>query len=194
MKKQKTLSSLSILIIITFLCLASCKNKKLSNSVDFICRENTEFKNLKNTKEPNGNFEMMIPTNWKKEFFVSNRESRLYFADTTKELNQTYITDIGLYENKQVIDKNFLNKKLDSIKNEDHLDLITSNKITFQEKPGYIFHTTQNSKNIEKNTFEIYLQNRNRSYYLIKVDIYGNENQATRFCEALTLIEKGKFY
>jgi hypothetical protein len=194
MKITKSHIFFNLLAIAIFLCVTSCKKENLSNSLSFICSGGLELNNFKNIKEPNGNFEIKIPANWKKEFFISERESRLYFADTTKELNQSYITDIGLYQNKKVINGLFFKEKLDSIKNESHLELTSSTKISFQEKPGYILHTTQNYKNTEKNTFEIYLQNKNRSYYLIKVDIYGKENQATRFCNALSLIEKGKFY
>jgi hypothetical protein len=190
--KQHTLyNMLAIAIVLSF---TNCKDKKVSVSSIFNCIEETKLSNLKETKEPNGNFEIKIPENWKKEFFISERESRLYFADTTQELNHSYITDIGLYQNKKVIDSVFFKNKLERIKNDTLLELINSGNMTFQEKPCYIFYTTQNKQNLEKSTFEIYLQNRNRSYYLIKVDVYGNENKESRFCEALDLIEKGNFY
>ncbi len=96
--------------------------------------------------------------------------------------------------NSENINKKILQEKLVEIKNENSLELKNSKKILFQEKPGYIFHTTQNHQSIEKNTFEIYLQNKNRSYYLIKVDVYGAENKTTRFCEALALLERGSYY
>lgn len=194
MKNNKTPKSLIISTIIGLIFFTSCKNEKLSNSLNFNCSEVPLLKNLKNVSEPNGNFQIKIPSNWKKEFFISDKESRLYFADTTKELNQAYIADIGLFQIKKKIDKKFLQEKLDEIKGKNHLELKSSKKILFKEKPGYIFHITQNLQNIEKNTFEIYLQNKNRSYYLIKVDVYGTENQTTRFCEALALLEKGNYY
>ena len=194
MKILKQHTIFNILAIAILLSSTNCKDKKLSDSSIFTCIEKTKLSNLKRTKEPNGNFEIKIPENWKKEFFISERESRLYFADTTQELNHSYITDIGLYQNKNVIDAVFFKNKLERIKNDTLLELTSSGKIIFQEKPGYIFYTTQKKQNTEKNTFEIYLQNRNRSYYLIKVDVFGNENKESRFCEALALIEKGNFY
>ena len=171
-----------------------CSDNTLKNTTDFDCQSSIKIDNLKNCKEPNGNYEINLPKNWKKEFFVSENESRLYFADTTKELNQTYIADIGLYYKKTEIDENFLQEKITSIQQDNYLNLISSEKIKFQEKQGYFFHTSQVLENSEKTSLEIYLQNRNKSFFLIKIDVYGNENKTERFCEALTIIEGSNFY
>jgi len=194
MKKLKTTNPFFGLILIAYIFLASCKKKNFRDSLELDCSQEVRFSNLKTTLEPKGNFKINIPTHWKKEFFISEKESRLYFADTTKQLNESYIIDIALHQNKKILDSEFLNKKLDSIKTTKHLKLINSKKIIFQEKPGYLFHTRRNNYGIDKNTFDIFLQNRDRSYYLIRIDMYGDSNQTTRLCEALALIEKGNFY
>ena len=77
-----------ILSLVTVASLIGCTNKNTKNPFDTECKSLTFYDNLKTCKEPNGNFEIKLPENWKREFFVSENESRFYFADTTKELSQ----------------------------------------------------------------------------------------------------------
>lgn len=186
MKKQ-TLVFLSICLFVTL----SCSKQKLKNSINLNCEVTTLNQEIKRITEPNGDFEVQLPKNWKREFFISENESRLYFADTTKELNKTFIIDIGLYKKKKSIDDDFFQSKLKSLETEQP---ITSEKISFQEKNGYLFYFKSENLNLIKNSIEIYLQNRNKSFYKIIIDVYGNENIQERFCEALNMVEKSKLY
>lgn len=189
--KKHSLKHLPIFFFyIALLIFISCTNNSLSNSLKLNCESNTQQEKTKNCIEPNGNYEVNLPKDWKREFFISENESRLYYADTTRELNKTYISDVGLYQKKTEINQTFLDGKILEITKEPNTHLISSKKILFQEKPGYIIRTSQ----VDKNRLEIYLQNKNNSFYLIKIDAYGHENQSERFCEALTIIEKSKFY
>ena len=183
-----------ILTFVTVASLISCTNKNTKNPFDTECKNLKTYDNLKICKEPNGNFEIELPENWKREFFVSENESRFYFADTTKELSQAFISDIGLYQKRKEIDEKFKRDKIISIKNTDELNLISLKKITFQGKEGYIFHTESSITNIEKNTLEIYLQNRNKTFYLIKIDLFGLDNLPDRICNSLSIIESSKFF
>lgn len=194
MKKQSPLYSSILLLTITLMSLISCTNSNLKSSINLDCSSKYKFDNLKNCKEPNGNYAINLPNHYKREFYINESESRIYYADTTKELNQTFITDVGLYRSKKEIDKKFLNEMVTSIEQEENVELTSLSKIVFKEKNGYIFHITENNKSIEKNSIEVYLANRDRSYYFIKIDIYGNENQDERLCEALSIIEGSEFY
>ncbi|MEI6865191.1 hypothetical protein [Flavicella sp.] len=66
MKKDKTSRLLIISCIIGLICFMGCKKEKLSNSLNLICSEVPLLNNLKNVTEPNGNFQIKIPNNWKK--------------------------------------------------------------------------------------------------------------------------------
>lgn len=180
-----------IFISITF---TSCSKNKLSDQINLNCNSKSISQEFKNCKEPNGHFEINLPKHFKREFFVSEHESRLYFADTTKELTATAITDVGIYFNKKNIDVAFFNEKLKTLKQEHPNQKIQAQKINFQNKTGFYFSFNAENENFQKNRIEIFLENKNNSYYLISIDTYGEQNTEERFCEALDIIEKSYFY
>tara|TARA_B100000809_G_scaffold264657_1_gene321076 strand:+ start:4723 stop:5136 length:414 start_codon:yes stop_codon:yes gene_type:complete len=131
---------------------------------------------------------MKIPLSWKKEMFVNQNETRLYFADTTRQLNETFIIDIGLNFSKTKIDSTFIREIKKQIQENKNTKLIKESKITLKEKPGFVIQTKIEELSIEKNCIEIYLNNKNDSYYILKIDAYGKENIESRFCEAIQLL------
>lgn len=186
----KTFSSFYVFLFIFFgTLMTSCSDKKISTLLQFNCEKNYEFSELQSTKDTRGNFEMKIPKSWKKELFVSQDVTRLYFADTTQQLNETYIIDIGLFFSATTIDSDFIKKTHNNIQQDKTLSLIEESGITFHKKSGFAIRTKNNELNFENNCIEIYLNNKNNSYYIIKIDAYGNENIDERFCEALQLLD-----
>ncbi len=170
------------------LSLTSCAEKNINNLLDIHCDNNYEFRELKSTTDTRGNFEMKIPLSWKKEMFVNQNETRLYFADTTRQLNETFIIDIGLNFSKTKIDSTFIREIKKQIQENKNTKLIKESKITLKEKPGFVIQTKIEELSIEKNCIEIYLNNKNDSYYILKIDAYGKENIESRFCEAIQLL------
>lgn len=180
---------LSLFIFFSTL-LMSCSSENIQNSLEIDCDTDYEFSELTTTKDTRGNFEMKIPKTWKKEMFVNQDETRLYFADTTRQLNETFIIDIGLYFSKTIIDDAFIKNVTKEIKQN---NLVQKNAITYKEKSGYAIQFFSKELNLAKNSIEIYLNNKNDSYYLLKIDAYGDQNIENRFCEALQLLNKIDF-
>lgn len=192
MKRQVIPSISFFFVCITFLSLNGCSKNKISDHLNFSCNTNYKFTNLKACLEPNENYKINLPNNWKREFFVSKNESRLYYADTTKELHKTYISDVGLYFKKTNINQDFLVGRISELEQDYGMQVIDSRNIVFQKKKGLLIYVSKETPAI--NSIELYLQNKNNSYFLIKIDVYGNENQHERLCEALSIIEISEFY
>lgn len=189
----KTVFKNSLLFLIFSVSLTSCSKDTISSNFNYNCNYNFEYPKLQTTKDTNGNFEIKIPFNWKKEFFMSDSETRLYFADTTRQLTEAFIIDIGLYNSPQKIEEEYLKEIKKEIRNSKNAK-VTDKTITFQEKPGYILEIQLTEMNINKNSIHIYLQNKNNSYYFIKIDAYGTELINKRLCEALQILDKIEFY
>lgn len=179
----------AFLAVVFILFFASCSDSSISKKLKIDCSDNYDFNQLKTTKDTRGNFEMKIPSNWKKEMFVNENETRLYFADTTRELNKTFIIDIGLYFSKVKIDTDFMNSKKIQIEEGQNIELEKLSKINYKDTDGYVVQTKSSELNLNKTGIEIYLNNKNDSYYILKIDAYGMENIESRICEALNLLE-----
>lgn len=186
---SKNFHSFYLLLFLVFsFSLTSCKDKSIGSQLNIDCNNTYEFTQLKSTKDTKGNFEMKIPVSWKKEMFVNQNETRLYFADTTRQLNETFIIDIGLYFSNTKIDSNFIRETKKQIQQNSNLTLVKERNIIFKEKPGFAIQTNNKELGFEKSSIDIYLKNKNDSYYILKIDTYGNENIEERFCEALQIL------
>jgi len=185
---QAALTCVCILII------SSCTNNTIASTLGYSCVSEKGFTNLKSLTDVKNNFEIKIPEHWKKEFFVDNSESRLYCADTTKELNSTYIFDLGHYSGKLKIDTAFIKKAKKAISKNGSELILKSKKITFQNKPGYCFVSKSTSEKFEYQTLHAYISNKNNTYYLLKIDVYGTTHIEERFCEALSLFKNTQMH
>ena len=185
----KIFKSLHIaLIAVLFIFFTNCTDDSIATTLKINCADNYDFTELKSSKDTRGNFEMKIPSSWKKEFFVNPNETRLYFADTTRQLDETFIIDIGLYFSKTTIDSKFIAKQKEQIQQNKNIELIKENQISFQDKEGFALQTTSTNWDLKRNSVKLFLNNTNNSYYIIKIDTYGNKNTEEKLCEALQLL------
>ncbi len=190
--KQFPANIYAIAFVAFALFLTSCGKDTIAKSLGYICDNKNELKNLKTLTDVRNNFKIDIPENWKREFFVDNYESRLYCADTTKELNSTYTFDLGHYSGKLTIDEAFIKKAKGIATKNKSAEILNSKIITLNGKPGYCIVTKSTNASFAYQTLQAYFKNKNDSYYFFKLDVYGSENMDTRFCEALNLLENSK--
>ncbi len=157
--------------------------------MEFDCNANTSHYSKTLIKDPKKTFEIEIPTNWKREFFIDNGESRLYCADTTKELTKTYILDLGYYEGNIELTDVFVEKIKNRILQSSDAKILKTSKFKSHNKEGIAILYNSSFLNFKSKTLQAYLKNNNESHYLLKIDTYGEEITDRRICEALSLFE-----
>lgn len=190
--KQNLIALLSACLI--SLTLLSCNTNSLKRNIGFDCDATSDFSNLIEIKDAKLTFETKIPSNWKRELFVDNYESRLYAADTTKELNHAYIFDLGHYSGELIIDKNFKTKISNEINSLNKSKITEAKIFTYKEKEVFYISYNSENGNIASNNIQLYLKNKNNSYYKLKIDVYGKTNIEQRFCKAIELFEHTLLY
>ena len=190
---KKFLNKIHLAVALTTcVLLVNCSEPNIQSVLNLNCSEQA-FENLNTSKEPRGYFEVPIPNHFKKEFFVNEFESRLYFADTTKQLSDAYIMDFGFYSATPTeLNQPFIEKKILEYKNNTDVRLEVSEKIVFQGKTGHVLFSKKNDDFLPINSIEIYIPNTSNTYYYIKSDFYGNDNLESRICQALSLLELSK--
>lgn len=189
----KLKNSSPIVLISTCMLFISCNNHSIKKKLDIECNESANFEKLIKVKDAKGTFESETPSNWKRELFINNNESRLYAADTTKNLNNAYIYDLGCYSGELIIDNSFEDKIKNEISTTEDSEITRSKKINYLEKEAYYIHYKTTSTHISSKSIILYLKNKNNSFYKLKIDAYGEDNTNERFCEALDIFGKTIF-
>ncbi|MFC2109984.1 hypothetical protein ACFLRU_06645 [Bacteroidota bacterium] len=186
MRTQTTLISLFILLFFS-----SCKQQSIKHTLAFDCETTNYLQQLIKIKDAKKTFELSIPENWKRELFVDTNESRLYCADTTKELNEAYIFDLGYFNNEIKFDNSFISNLTNELSNDNIIK-----KGTFNEKNRAYYYILSSSKNLgfPSKNLTIYLKNKNNGHYRLKLDVYGDKNTTQRFCEALSIFDKANLF
>lgn len=189
LKITKQNFKLAIYLICLTCFLPACDSKSIEKELGYNCNLAKDFKNLTNIKDAKLTFEVKIPENWKRELFVNNIESRLYAADTTKELNNTYIYDFGYYSGELKTDEEFqlnLHKEINSFGKS---TILKKKNFKVKNKDAYFVSYKTEKEHLNSNSILLFLRNKNNSFYKLKVDVYGQNNKEQRFCEALSLLE-----
>ena len=105
-----------LLSIFSFaLLLTGCQQPSLQKALFGSCKSTQQEQAQKNIKDLHQRFEISIPSDWKKEFFIDSSSTRFYCADTTKDLTDTYIVEIGHYLKNTTLDTLFVKKIEDEV-------------------------------------------------------------------------------
>lgn len=195
MKKYEfnlSIATLTFFLVIGF-ALNACTSNSTASKLGFNCnsanapQKTVQLKDVKNT------FEIAIPAHWKKEFYVDGAESKLYCADTLKQLNNTYLFNLGWQAGKLTIDSLFTSKLKLAILKENEGKILMSKAFSIKKKDCYGIFSQSNTKGIFTHNLQLYLANKNDSYYLLNVAVYGPNQIEERICEALHLFEQATF-
>lgn len=195
MKKSKTgisIASLTLFLVFAYI-LGACNSKSVASELGFDCHQTANSEKTAWLKDVKNTFEIAIPSHWKKEFYVDNYESKLYCADTLKELNNTYLLHLGWHAGALTIDSLFTNKVKLAILKKDEGKLIKSKTFRSHNKDCYGVLSQSNNQGIFTHNLQVYLANKNESYYLLDLAVYGHEQIEKRICEALNLFEQAQF-
>ncbi|WP_139958021.1 hypothetical protein [Flavicella sediminum] len=175
------------ILLYFFLCLViSCKDKSLKNTLDFTCKSIPENKKNITLKDAKKTFELSIPENWKRELFVDTKESRFYCADTTRELTEAYIFDLGYFETEinfdSILSKNQKNKTTSD-------PIFKSGLSKFKTRDCFYVFSTSEKLGFPSQKLTVFFKNQNNSHYKLNIDVYGDTNTNQRFCEGLDIFE-----
>ena len=187
----KTLIKGSVCILGAALLFISCKQHSILNE-DFNCKESF-FSNLKEIKDPNGNFSAQLPSNWKINRFTDAIQSSIYGADTTKQLTKTILLDLSYISNPIEINELFKLK----VENENLSNKLIQKKtkeLNFLNKPSYYVISMGKKGPYNYKSLQLFITTNKEKTMLIKVGIYGDSLVDERLCKAITLIEKIKIY
>jgi hypothetical protein len=178
----------SFCAILLAVLVANCSKTDLPNKLSFTCDASKSLASLKKITDVKNTFTVKIPENWKRELYVSSIESRIYFADTTKELNNAFIFDIGYLQESQVIDSNFTSNYQKTLTKKNQI-LAQSGKFLHATKESYFFLSSSDSFGIKSQNLSIFIPG-STFYYRVKIDVYGDQNIESRFCEALQVFDR----
>ena len=179
-------------VILLCILLSNCSKNDLQSKLNFQCNEKNKLEALKKLTDVKNTFSIEIPKNWKREFYVSSEVSRLYFADTTRALSDAFIFDIGYLQKIQSSDSSFLTEIKKELDTEQRIFLQSGSFLRDDEK-SYFFLTSSDEFGLTAQNLWIYIP-RKTFFYHVKIDVYGNENMETRFCEALQFFNRISFH
>jgi hypothetical protein len=187
----KTLIKGSVCILGFALLFFSCKQNSILKQ-DFNCKESF-FSNLKEIKDPNGNFSVQVPSNWKINRFTDAIQSSIYGADTTKQLTNSILLDLSYISNTIEINELFKLK----VENENLSNKLIQKKtkeLNFLNKPSYYVISIGKKGPYSYKSLQLFITTNKEKTMLIKAEIYGDSLVDERLCKAITLIEKIKIH
>jgi len=148
-------------------------------------------KNTKIASDFNKNFNISIPNNWKTNLFYNNTESSIYFADTTKQLNETYIIKAS-FKYGEIKNIETIKHNTDSILKHNNFSKINDFSFSFNQLPAYAYTTKYLNNNRDVTIFQMYAMVNNASYLTASVEAYGSANIDKRLCEGISIINSIK--
>ena len=146
------------------------------------------LKKMELNRDFNESFSLLIPATWKTSLYYDNAQSEIFAADTTQTIQETYLMEIALVNGKININTDFQNK----------VKTVTTSSGLQTQKDGFLkmgnfegyFHLGNGLKNDEIiNVFQYYIKISDEKYFLIKTQLYGNENLNERLCQSFQMIK-----
>lgn len=188
--KSKTIF---FLFTLTFACFISCQEptelqKLFENEINDL---EVTFNQPKVVVDAKENFEITLEKNWKRELYLDEAESRIYTADTTKSLKESFILDITSIEGKIKLDNNFANQLKNQIRNIPQAYIVVDDFITVNKLPAYCIYSFQKSEPLNQFNIQLYIADKDR-YYLLESKIYGDDNIQEKIAKSLLSFETFK--
>ena len=171
--------------LLTFSCTSKSELLEKSNCTS------TLPNNTKITSDFKNNFTVVVPKHWKTNLFYNNTESSLFFADTTKQLNETFIIKTS-YNYGEIKNIETIKRNTDSILKHNNFSKINDFSFSFNQLPAYAYTTKYVNNNRDVTIFQMYAMVNNASYLTASVEAYGSANIDKRLCEGISIINSIK--
>lgn len=173
------------------LILSSCQNSQFER--EFGCETPMSFSHTKTYKDVLNHFEIEIPKSWKTSLYYDEYQSKLYTADTTRNLSESYILDITWHQGELVIDAEFEELVSKQVGREFNLIPVKSGEGEFLDLPGYYHISTGKKNDLSWHYLQVYLKYSTDEYYTLTSKIYGNELVTERICASFAIFKELEF-
>lgn len=174
---------IALLIIVT--SLITCQKNDLKN--DFNCKTSTSNSELKEYRDILKKFKIKIPTSWKTSLYYDEYQSKVYTADTTKSLTDTYILDIAWHQGELNLNEAFAQTVKDTLLIKEQLNVVKSKFSKFQNKPCYWTLSEGNTAKYAYSNLQVYIKTEVDEYFTVTTKVYGDKNVDERLCKAIEL-------
>ncbi len=171
--------------------LGGCKNSKFER--EFNCDTPMSFSNTKTYKDVLGHFEIDIPKNWKTSLYYDEYQSKLYTADTTRNLSESYIIDVTWHQGELIIDDDLERLVSEQVGREFNLIPVKAGEGEFLDYPAYYHISTGQKNNMNWHYLQIYLKYEPDEYYTLTSKIYGDELVTERICASFAVFKELDF-
>ena len=181
----------SATVLFLGLVLGGCKNSRFER--EFGCETPMGFSNTKTYKDVLSHFEIEIPKNWKTSLYYDEYQSKLYTADTTRNLSESYIVDVTWHQGELVINDEFDQLVSEQVGREFNLIPVKSGEGDFLDLPAYYHISTGKKNDLNWHYLQVYLKYDTDEYYTLTSKIYGNELVTERICASFALFKEFEF-
>jgi hypothetical protein len=182
------------LILIAAACgvvLSSCKNSQFER--EFSCETPMSFSNTKRYKDVLDHFEIDVPKNWKTSLYYDEYQSKLYTADTTRNLSESYIIDVTWHQGELIIDDDLERLVSEQVGREFNLIPVKAGEGEFLDYPAYYHISTGKKNNMSWHYLQVYLKYEPDEYYTLTSKIYGDELVTERICASFAVFKELDF-
>ena len=174
-------------LLIMIITLSGCQNKSIKDS--FECNTKTNFANTEEIKAMLGHFKIQLPSDWKSELYYDEFQSRVYSADTTKQLTETYVIDVTWHQGEIQFNNDFETLVLNDLKINQQLSPLKSGFGSFMDYPGYFNLSIGNQSGFDHHFFQIFIKTAPDEYYTFTTKVYGSEFVEERICASISIFE-----
>lgn len=190
-KPMKKMRNLIVVITVFGIVLSSCKNSQFER--EFSCDTPMSFSNTKTYKDVLSHFEIDVPKNWKTSLYYDEYQSKLYTADTTRNLSESYIIDVSWHQGELIIDDDLERLVSEQVGREFNLIPVKAGEGEFLDYPSYYHISTGKKNNMSWHYLQIYLKYAPDEYYTLTSKIYGDELVTERICASFAVFKELEF-
>jgi hypothetical protein len=190
-ESRKTFMRAGVAALLLSLALGACKNTRFER--EFGCETPLGFSNTKTYKDVLSHFEIDIPKSWKTSLYYDEYQSKLYTADTTRNLSESYIIDVTWHQGELVINEEFDRLVSEQADREFDLVPVKSGEGDFLDLPAYYHISTGKKNDMNWHYLQVYLKYNTDEYYTLTSKIYGNVLVTERICASFALFKELEF-
>lgn len=191
LRRIKELTKLVLIAVVFGVVFGSCKNSQFER--EFSCETPMSFSNTKTYKDVLSHFEIDVPKNWKTSLYYDEYQSKLYTADTTRNLSESYIIDVSWHQGELIIDDDLERLVSEQVGREFNLIPVKAGEGEFLDYPSYYHISTGKKNNMSWHYLQIYLKYAPDEYYTLTSKIYGDELVTERICSSFAVFKELEF-
>ena len=180
-----------LFLLLIVISLTSCTKNDVADAFD--CNSSIHFSETKEMNDVLKKFKIDVPVSWNTKLYYDEYKSKLYSADTTKNLSETYIMEITWNQGELEINEDLAQKVVESIEDKEDLNTLKSGFGKFKKFPAYYILSNGQSMNFDYFYLQVYVKTNPDEYFTFTTKIYGNEFVDERICASIALFHEIKF-